>query len=332
MSQYRSTITAAAQYHPTTVVSNDDLAKVVETSDEWIRSRTGIHERRRAQPGVGSSDLAVKAIEKILKQKKISANEIDLIICATITPDKIAPSTACIIQAKIGAKNAWAFDLSAACSGFLYALSTADQFVQSGNVKKALVIGVDVMSSIIDPEDRNTCVIFGDGCGAVLLEPEDKASDLGVLDFIHQVDGKGEDFLHIPSGGSVSPASIKTIEERGHFVKQDGKHVFKHAVTEMSNISLKILERNNLSISDIDYFIPHQANMRIIESCQKKLKLKDEQVIINIEKFANTTAGTIPSCIAKACSEKTFKKGDLILLAAFGAGFTWGATLIRWSY
>ncbi|HMQ09807.1 MAG TPA: beta-ketoacyl-ACP synthase III [Oligoflexia bacterium] len=332
MSQYRSTITATAQHYPTKVVTNDDLAKIVDTSDEWIRTRTGIHERRKVSPGTGSSDLATKAIEKLLKQKKMSAEEIDLIICATITPDKPIPATACIVQAKIGAKNAWGFDLNAACSGFLYALTTADQFIRAGSVKKALVIGVDVMSAIINPQDRNTCVIFGDGCGVVLLEREDKASELGILDYIHHVDGHGEQFLQMPAGGSVKPASIETVENKEHYAQQDGKVVFKQAVTAMPDVSLELLEKNNLKPSDIDYFVPHQANMRIIDMCQKKLKLKDEQVITNIDKFANTTAATIPTCIAKASEEKIFKKGDLIVLASFGAGYTWGASLLRWSY
>ncbi|MCI5071425.1 ketoacyl-ACP synthase III [bacterium] len=332
MNQYRSTITATAQHYPSKVVSNDDLAKVVDTSDEWIRTRTGIHERRKAPAGTGSSDLATKAIEKLLKQKKLNAEDIDLIICATITPDKPVPATACIIQAKIGAKNAWGFDLNAACSGFLYALTTADQFIRAGSVKKALVIGVDVMSTIINPQDRNTCVIFGDGCGVVLLEREDKASELGILDYIHHVDGKGEQFLQMPAGGSVKPASIETVENNEHYAQQDGKIVFKQAVTAMPDVSLELLEKNNLKPSDIDYFVPHQANMRIIDMCQKKLKLKDEQVITNIDKYANTTAATIPTCIAKASEEKIFKKGDLIVLASFGAGYTWGATLLRWSY
>ena len=332
MSQYRSTITATAQHYPSKVVTNDDLAKIVDTSDEWIRTRTGIHERRKVSPGTGSSELAAKAIEKLLKHKKMSAEEIDLIICATITPDKPVPATACIVQAKIGAKNAWGFDLNAACSGFLYALTTADQFIRAGSVKKALVIGVDVMSSIINPQDRNTCVIFGDGCGVVLLEREDKASELGILDYIHHVDGNGEEFLQMPAGGSVKPASIETVKNNEHFAQQDGKVVFKQAVTAMPDVSLELLEKNNLKASDINYFVPHQANMRIIDMCQKKLKLKDEQVITNIDKYANTTAATIPTCIAKASEEKIFKKGDLIVLASFGAGYTWGASLLRWSY
>ena len=332
MSQYRSTITAAAQHYPSKVVTNDDLAKVVETSDEWIRTRTGIHERRRAEPGTGSSELAVKAIEKLLKQKKMSPLEIDLIVCATVTPDKIFPATACIIQHKIGAKNAWGFDLSAACSGFLYALTTADQFVRAGSAKKVLVVGVDIMSTIINPYDRNTCVIFGDGCGVVLLERENKASELGILDYVHHVDGSGEPFLQMPAGGSVKPASLESVSNDLHYAQQDGKVVFKQAVTEMPNVAVELLEKNNLKASDINYFISHQANMRIIEACQKRLQLKDEQVITNIDKYGNTTAATIPTCIAKASEEKIFKKGDLILLTAFGAGYTWGATLLRWSY
>lgn len=328
----RSAITACEAHHPTKVISNDDLAKTVDTSDEWIRTRTGISKRRRAKESEASSDLAVKAIEKILKKKSIKAEEIDLIIVATITPDTVFPATACVIQDKIGAKNAWGFDLSAACSGFLYGLATADQFIQSGKVKKALVVGVDVMSSIIDPTDRNTCVIFGDGCGAVLLEPVEVDSDLGILDAINRVDGSGAKFLYMPAGGSKKPTTIETVQAKEHFVHQDGKAVFKAAVSEMANISFEILEKNHLSPQDIDFFVPHQANIRIIESCQKKLGLKDEQVILNIQDFGNTTAGTIPSCLALGAQSKRFKKGDLILCASFGAGFTWGATLIRWAY
>ena len=331
-STIRSTITSVASFYPDTIVTNQDLEKCVDTSDEWIKTRTGIIERRRVTPGQASSDLAVGAIQKILKSKKISPLEIDIILVATITPDTVFPSTACRIQQKIGASRAWGFDISAACSGFVFALATANQFIQSGNAKKIIVVGVDVMSSILDYTDRNTCVLFGDGCGAVLIEPETTDSDLGILDHICHTDGNGADFLYMPAGGSLLGTSHETIEKKMHFVHQEGKSVFKSAVSEMANVCEEILTKNNLSPEDIDIFIPHQANLRIIESCQKKLGLSDDQVIINIERFANTTAGTIPSAMAMAVEDERLTKGKLALITSFGAGFTWGAALIRWSY
>lgn len=328
----RSVISAVEKYYPEQIVSNQDLEKLVDTSDEWIQTRTGITERRRVAKGEASSDLATKAIEKLLKKKKIPAEEIDMIIVGTVTPDTLFPSTACRIQEKIGAKNAWGFDISAACSGFIFSLATGDQFIQTGKYKKVLVVGVDVMSSILDYTDRNTCVLFGDGCGVVLLEPESMESELGILDHICHIDGSGGDLLYMPGGGSLHPASMDTVEKKMHYARQEGKQVFKFAVSEMANVCEEILEKNNLKPSDIDIFVPHQANLRIIESCQKKLGLTDEQVVVNIEKFANTTAATIPTCLAQAVEDGRLTKGKLVLLASFGAGFTWGATLLRWSY
>ncbi|MCB0307852.1 MAG: ketoacyl-ACP synthase III [Bdellovibrionales bacterium] len=328
----RSAITGAAKYHPEKIVTNQDLSQSVETSDEWIQTRTGIKERRQVKKGQAASDLAVLAIEKVLKKTQTNVLDIDLIIVGTVTPDMMFPSTACVIQNKIGAKNAWGFDLSAACSGFLFSLGTADQFIRSGRSKKALVVGVDVMSSIIDPQDRNTCVLFGDGAGVVLLEPLPDGLQLGILDFIHHIDGSGGELLCMPGGGSLNPTTPETIEKKMHVVHQEGKQVFKFAVGEMARVSEEILERNGFKPEDVTLFVPHQANLRIIESCQKKLGLPNEKVMVNIDKFANTTSATIPSCLAMAAKEGRIKKGDLVLLASFGAGFTWGATLLRWAY
>ncbi len=329
---YRSIITGVEKFYPANVVTNQDMAKLVDTSDEWIQTRTGITQRYRVAKGEASSDLAAGAIEKLLKRYKISADEIDLIIVGTVTPDTLFPSTACRVQNKIGAKNAWGFDLSAACSGFVFSLSVGDQFIQTEKYKKVIVVGVDVMSSILDYTDRNTCVLFGDGCGVVLLEPEPKDSELGILDHICHIDGSGGDLLYMPGGGSLNPTSMATVENKMHYVHQEGKQVFKYAVSEMANVCEEILEKNGLKPSDVDLFIPHQANLRIIESCQKKLGLTDDQVVINIDKYANTTAATIPTCLAQAVEDGRLTKGKLVLCASFGAGFTWGASLIRWAY
>lgn len=328
----RSAITGAEKFHPEKVVTNEDLSKIVDTSDEWIRTRTGIGERRRVKKGQAASDLAAAAIEKLLRKTGTAPDEVDLLIVGTVTPDMLFPSTACLLQSKLGLKNAWGFDLSAACSGFIFSLGTADQFVRSGKCKKAIVVGVDVMSTIIDPTDRNTCVLFGDGAAAVMLEPVPEGSKLGILDFIHRVDGSGGEYLRMPAGGSLHPATSETVEGRMHFVHQEGKQVFKYAVSEMANVSEEILERNGFKPDDVALFVPHQANLRIIESCQKRLGLPDDKVMVNIEKFANTTSATIPSCLAQAAAEGRIQKGDLVLLASFGAGFTWGATLVRWAY
>ncbi|MCB1197493.1 MAG: beta-ketoacyl-ACP synthase III [Bdellovibrionota bacterium] len=332
MTEFRATITATESYFPSKIITNKDLEKTVDTSDEWIRTRTGITQRHQAKKGQAASHLAIEAIEKLLKKTKTAPEEIDLIIVGTISPDTFFPSTACRIIDAIGAKNAWGFDLSAACSGYIYALATADQFVRSGRYKKVIAVGVDVMSSILDPKDRNTCIIFGDGCGVTLIEPILKDTELGIIDHLCHVDGAGIDLLYMPAGGSLHPTTQETLDTGMHYLKQDGKTVFKHAVTEMARISEEILERNNISPSDIDVFIPHQANIRIIESAQKKLKLKDEQVIINIDQRANTTAGTIPTCLDMAQRDGRLEKGKMVLLTTFGAGFTAGAVLMRWSY
>lgn len=329
---YRSIITGVEKFYPENVVTNADMEKLVDTSDEWIQTRTGISQRYRVAKGEASSDLATGAIQKLLKKTKTDPSEVDLIIVGTVTPDTLFPSTACRIQNKIGAKNAWGFDISAACSGFVFSLATGDQFIQSGKYKKVIVVGVDVMSSILDYTDRNTCVLFGDGCGAVLLEPESTDSELGILDHICHIDGSGGDLLYMPGGGSLNPTSIATVENKMHYVHQEGKQVFKFAVSEMANVCEEILEKNGLKPSDVDLFVPHQANLRIIESCQKKLNLTDDQVVININKYANTTAATIPTCLAQAVEDGRLTKGKLVLCASFGAGFTWGASLIRWSY
>jgi len=328
----RAAITGVSMYHPEKVVTNRELEAIVDTNDEWIQTRTGIKERRFVEKGVGSSDLAVLAIQKLLKQTETRPEEIDLIIVGTVTPDMMFPSTACLIARKLGAKNAWGFDLSAACSGFLFALSTGEQFIRSGKHKKVLVVGVDVMSSILNFKDRNTCVLFGDGAGAVLLEPVLIDRQLGILDSVEHVDGVGGDFLYMPAGGSLNPPTIETVEKNMHYVHQEGKSVYKYAVSGMANVAVEILERNKINPKEVDLFVAHQANLRIIESTQKKLNLPDEKVMVTIHKYANTTAATIPTCLAVAQEEGRLKKGDLVLAVAFGAGFTWGASLIRWAY
>lgn len=328
----RSAIVGATKFHPEKIVTNDDLAKMVDTSDEWIQSRTGIRERRQAKKGQAASDLALEASLKLLKKTSTDPEALDLIIVGTVTPDTLFPSTACVLQNKLGAKNAWGFDVSAACSGFVFSLGTADQFIRTGKCKNILVVGVDVMSSIINPLDRNTCVLFGDGAGCVLVRPIAEGTHLGILDFIHHCDGSGGEFLFMPAGGSLNPATADTVEKKMHFVHQEGKQVFRRAVSEMASVSETILSRNGFTPRDVALFVPHQANLRIIESCQKKLGLSDEQVMVNIDTYANTTSATIPSCLAMAADEGRLKKGDLVVLASFGAGFTWGATLLRWAY
>lgn len=310
-------------------MTNDDLALRVDTSDEWIRERSGIRERRIVSDGQANSDLSVKAIENAFQGRDIRPEELDLIIVATVTPDMMFPSTACIVQDKIGAKNAWSFDLSGACSGFLYAMATGAQFIQTGMYKKVLVVGTDVMSSILDFEDRSTCVLFGDGAGAILLEPTEE-EDVGIIDFLLHSDGAGGKFLYMPAGGSLHPASHETIDKRMHYVHQDGRNVFKHAVKLITQVSGDILERNGYTSDDVTLYVPHQANKRIIQSSLERLGLRPEQVVINIDRYANTTAATIPIGLAEAHQKGRIKKGDLLLLASFGAGFTWGSVLLRW--
>lgn len=310
-------------------VTNRDLEKTLDTSDEWIRERTGVVERRIVSDGQANSDLSVRAIQNALQGGEVRPEEIDLIIVGTVTPDMAFPSTACVIQERIGAKNAWGFDLSGACSGFIYALATGAQFVETGACKKVLVVGTDVMSSIVDFEDRATCVLFGDGAGAVLLEPT-REENTGILDFILRSDGAGGKYLYMPAGGSLNPATHQTIDKRMHYVHQDGRNVFRFAVKWMVDVSEKILKRNGYSAQDVALYIPHQANLRIINSSLKRLGLRPEQVAVNIDRYANTTAATIPTCLAEAHGCSRIKKGDLVLLASFGAGFTWGSLLLRW--
>lgn len=316
-------------YVPEKVVTNDDLAMAVETSDEWIRERTGIRERRNVVDGQCNSDLSVKAIQDCLASTPWGPEDIDLIIVPTVTPDMMFPSTACVIQDKIGATNAWGFDLSGACSGFLFALATGIQFIQAGTHDRVLIAGTDVMTSIVDPADRSTCVLFGDGAGAVLLEGSED-EEFGILDYIMRGDGSGGKYLFMPAGGSRNPASCETVQQRMHFVQQDGRSVYKFAVKYMSEISLEVLERNGLTSQDLRLFVPHQANLRIIKSTADRLKLRDEQVVVNIDRYANTTAATIPICLCESHRSGRLSKGDLVLLTSFGAGFTWGSVLLRW--
>lgn len=329
----RAKITALGRYVPPRVVSNAEIAQMVETSHEWIVERSGIHERRWVERGVGSSDLAVKAIEQLLATRGISADEIELIIVATVTPDMMFPSTACLVQHKIGAHHAWGFDILAACSSFLYALTTGAQFIESGRHRKVLVVGADVMSSIINPEDRTTLVLFGDGAGAVLLEPtEEGEEEVGILDFHHEIDGSGGVHLNMPAGGSLRPASHETVDQKMHYVHQSGQQVFKFAVRKMEELSTGMLTRHGLRGEDLGCFIAHQANLRIIDSTAGKIGLPPEKVIKNIHKYGNTTAATIPLAIGDAIEEGKLRKGDLVLFAAVGAGFTSGTVLARWAF
>ena len=327
----RAKITGVACYVPQRVVTNDDLAKFVDTNDEWIRTRTGIRERHYVDPGIATSHLGTEAAKKLLAAKGISADEIEMIVLATVTPDMLFPATACLIQDRLGAKKAWGFDLSAACSGFAYALTVGAQFVGSGAHKKVLVIGSDVMTSILDPKDRSTYVLFGDGAGAVLLEPSTSDSE-GIIDFAHDVDGSGGAYLYMPGGGSLHPTSQQTVEKRMHYVHQEGPQVFKYAVRRMSELACQILERNGLTSRDLALVIPHQANLRIIRAMQERLGVDDSKVLVNIDRYGNTTAGTIPLGMMDALEQKRLRKGDLVLLIAVGAGFTTGAVLMRWAY
>jgi 3-oxoacyl-[acyl-carrier-protein] synthase III len=325
----RAKITASSHFLPEQRITNKHFEKILDTSDDWITERTGIRERRFVEKGVGTSDLAAEAGRRTLAQRGVEATEIELIIVATVTPDMFFPSTACLVQTKMGAKNAWGFDLSGACSGFIYALATGAQFIQTGAHKKVLVIGADVMTSIVDPEDRTTAVLFGDGAGAVLLEPAEPGEQ-GIIDFILRSDGSGGQFLSMPAGGSLNPASAETVKKKMHYVHQDGKNVFKYAVRGMADISLEILTKNSTSSDEIKLYIPHQANLRIIQAAADRMKLDTSRVAINIDKYANTTAATIPICLSEAAHTKRVQKGDKVLLASFGAGFTWGSLLLSW--
>lgn len=323
----RAAITAIGAYVPEDRLTNFDLEKMVDTTNEWITERTGIKERRILK-GKGTSWIGIQAVNELLQKRGIGPEEIDLLICATVTPDHVFPATANIISDAVGAKNAWSYDINAACSGFLYALTTGAKFIESGMHKKVVVVGSDKMSSIINYDDRNTCIIFGDGGGAVLLEPTEEEN--GIMDTILHSDGAGKQYLYQPSGGSASPASVLSARNGAHGVLQEGRTVFKFAVTEMANVAAEIMEKNNLTSDDIAWLVPHQANLRIISATANRMNLPAEKVMINIEKFGNTTAGTIPLCLWEW--ESRLNKGDNIILAAFGGGFTWGAVYVKWAY
>jgi 3-oxoacyl-[acyl-carrier-protein] synthase-3 len=323
-------ITGVAGYVPPKVLTNADLEKMVETNDEWIRTRTGIRERHIAEDGTASSHLATEAAKALLAKTKTDPSEIDLIIVASVTPDMFFPATACLVQDRLGAKGAWGFDLSAACSGFAYALTVGAQFVGSGAHRKVVVIGSDVMSSILDYKDRSTCVLFGDGAGAVLVEPAKDGE--GILDFCHDVDGSGGQYLYMPGGGSLHPSTHETIDKNMHVVHQDGSHVFKYAVRRMAELAACLLERNGFTSDDLALVVPHQANLRIIRAMQQRLGVDDSKVLVNIDKYGNTTGGTIPLGLRDAVEQGRLKKGDLVLLAAVGAGYTTGGLLMRWAF
>jgi 3-oxoacyl-[acyl-carrier-protein] synthase-3 len=326
----RAKISALGAYVPPRLLTNADLEKLVDTNNDWIMDRVGIRQRHIVDKGVATSDLATEAARKALALRGMAPADVEVIIVGTVTPDMLFPATACLVQNKLGAHGAWGMDLSAACSAFLYSLQTGAQYIASGAHKRVLVIGADTMSSIIDYTDRATCVIFGDGAGAVVLEPSD--DDTGLIDFIHEVDGSGACFLNMPAGGSLNPASHETVDKRMHYVHQDGQQVFKFAVRKQTEVCEKLLARNGVKASDIDCFIPHQANRRIIMATADRLGLPTEKIIINIQDYGNTTAGTIPLAMNTAIEEGKLKKGNLVLLASVGAGFTVGATLLRWSY
>jgi len=326
----RAKISALGTYLPPRVLTNADLEKMVDTTNEWILERVGISERHIAGKGVAASDLAVAAVKNLVESHPFDLQEVDLIVVGTVTPDMMYPSTACLVQHKLGIENTWGFDVSAGCSGFLYALNTGVKFVESGQYKKVLVIGSDVNSSMTDYTDRAVCIIFGDGAGAVLLEPAEDGE--GVLDHVAQVEGVGGQYLYMPGGGSLNPASHETVDQKMHYIHQDGKNVFKYAVKKMAEMTERILERNRLTGQDIDCFIAHQANRRIITATADRLGMPAEKVIINIDRYGNTTAGTIPIAMQTAIEEGKLKKGNMVLIAAVGAGFTSGATLLRWAY
>lgn len=329
MSQIQAAITAVGGYVPEYVLTNQELETIIDTTDEWITSRTGIKERHiLKEEGKATSDMATEAIKELLSKKSIDPQEIDLIICATITPDMPMPSTAAIVANNVGASKAWAYDLNAACSGFIFALESGARFIESGKYKKVIIIGADMMSSILDYEDRATCIIFGDGAAAVLLEPDTEG--YGVVDSVLGTDGTGKNHLRVKAGGSLKPATHETIDKREHAVYQEGQAVFKAAVTKMADAAEELLERNKLAGDDIAWLVPHQANKRIIDATARRIGVGTEKVMLNIHRYGNTTAATIPLCLWDW--EKQLKKGDNIVLAAFGGGFTWGATYVKWAY
>lgn len=329
MEKPNAVITGIGSYVPDYILNNEELSQMVDTTDEWIMTRIGIKERRiLKEDGAGSSDLGVKAIENLLEKTKISVDEIELVICATVTPDMHFPANANIISDKLGIKNAFSFDINAGCSGFIFALETARRYVESGQYKKVIVVGCEKMSSIVDYQDRATCPIFGDGAAAIMLEPT--TEEVGIVDSILKVDGSGRKYLHMKAGGSAKPSTEETVKNREHYIYQDGKPVFKAAVSAMADVSVDIMKRNNLTADDIAWLVPHQANMRIIEATAKRMELAKEKVMINIQDFGNTTSATIPLCLAQW--ESQLKKGDNIILSAFGAGFTWGTIYLKWGY
>jgi 3-oxoacyl-[acyl-carrier-protein] synthase-3 len=329
MSAINAAITCVGGYVPDYIMTNKELEKIVDTTDEWITTRTGVKERRILKgEGKATSDMGAEVVKQICKKRGIAPDEIDVVIVATVTPDMPFPSTSNIICDKVGASNAWGYDLSAACSGFLYALVTGQRFIESGAYKKVVVVGADKMSSIINYDDRTTCIIFGDGAGGVLLEPTEE--NLGVIDSVLKSDGSGKEYLNIKAGGSYKPPSYNTIDNKEHFVYQEGRSVFKFVVTNMADVAAEVMARNNLKSDDIDWLVPHQANLRIIDATRERAGLPEEKVMINIQKYGNTTAGTLPLCLWDW--EKKLKKGDNLLLAAFGGGFTWGSVYLKWAY
>ncbi|MFA4839662.1 MAG: beta-ketoacyl-ACP synthase III [Candidatus Neomarinimicrobiota bacterium] len=332
MSKKRAVISAFGKYAPERVLTNSDLEKMVDTTDAWIRTRTGIIERHIVAKGEATAQMSIQAFADMQKRFSVDPEEIDLIVVATVTPDMFFPSTAALIQNGIGAKNAFGFDVSAACSGFLYALVIAIQFIENNQYQKVLVVGADTMSSITDYTNRDNCVLFGDGAGVVLLEAAEDDDSSGVFDHILKMDGAGKDFLYMLGGGSLHPATYETVDQKMHFVYQEGKTVFKFAVSRMTAVSEEILNRNSLTGKDVAMFIPHQANKRIIDVCVERLNLKPEQVLLNIDRYGNTTSATIPIGLVEAFDDGRIKDGDIVLLSAFGAGFTWGSVLIRWGH
>jgi 3-oxoacyl-[acyl-carrier-protein] synthase III len=329
---HRAKISAVGAYVPPTVLTNADLEKMVDTTSQWILERTGIRERHIAPKEMATSDMAVEAARKALAQRGVDPREVEAILVCTVTPDMMFPSTACLVQHKLGAAGAWGYDLIAACSSFLYGITTASQLIASGAHKKVLVIGSDTMSRIIDYQDRATCVLFGDGAGAFLVEPAESGEDVGFIGFLNEIDGSGGEALKMPAGGSRMPSSHETVDQRLHYVKQDGQAVFKYAVRKMGEVCGHLLDKHGLKPSDVKLMIPHQANRRIIQACADRLGMREDQVIINIERYGNTTAGTLPLATNQAIEEGRLKKGDLVLFAAVGAGFTVGANLWRWAY
>lgn len=329
MSKIHAAITAVGGYVPDYILTNKELETMVDTNDEWIVSRTGISERRILKgEGKATSDLAVPAVKQLLEKRGIAATEIDLIIFCTSTPDMLFPATANLLADKVGATNAWGYDLQAACSGFLFGLTTGTQFIESGKHKKVLVVGADKMSSVVNYEDRNTCILFGDGCGVVLLEPNEEGN--GIQDSVLKTDGSGAPYLNIKGGGSLNPASYATVDAGLHYAYQEGRTVFKFAVTNMANVAAEVMEKNNLTADDVAYLVPHQANKRIIDATAERAGLPEEKVMVNIQKYGNTTSATIPLCLWEW--ESKLKKGDNLILAAFGGGFTWGSIYLKWAY